>query len=106
MSGEAARAGNLDGAVPGHLDGITPLARLVGEDRDHGALAVIAVGLVDLVADFKSRSCCNIHGASSEWKARRLVWLNYGVVVYDVAEDAIVVTVARMERSAEAADVV
>jgi hypothetical protein len=72
MSGEAARAGNLDGAVPGHLDGITPLAGLVGEDRDHGALAVIAVGLIDLVADFKSRNCCKIHGASSEYEGSAL----------------------------------
>ena len=36
-----------------HLDGVTPLAGLVGENSDHGSLGVIAVALVDLVSDFE-----------------------------------------------------
>jgi hypothetical protein len=53
VSDQTAGADDLDGAVTEHLDGVTPLARLVGEYRDHGSLDVIAVVLVDLVADFK-----------------------------------------------------
>ena len=50
---QAAGADDLDCAVSEHLDGIAPLTRFVGEHRDHGSLDVIAVGLVDPVADFK-----------------------------------------------------
>jgi hypothetical protein len=53
VSDQAAGADDPDCAVTEHLDGVTPLARSVGEYRDHGSLDVIAVGLVDPVADFK-----------------------------------------------------
>jgi uncharacterized protein YndB with AHSA1/START domain len=54
VSDQAARADDLDGAVTEHLDGVAPLPRFVGEYRDHGSLDVVAVGLLDPVADLEA----------------------------------------------------
>ena len=99
MRDQAVGAGDLDRAVTGGLDRVTPLTRAVGEHRDHGPLDVIAEDLVDLVADLEVWSHCRIHGKSFfATKALRPVRPNYGLSVYDVAAAAS--GVARMERSA------
>jgi hypothetical protein len=82
VRGQTPGAGDLDGAVTVHLDGVTPLACLVGEDRDHGALDVIAVVLLDLVADLELLSHIRILFAN---QIRRTVRLNYGISVFGVS---------------------